>query len=104
MSGNIDLSDDARADLADIWAKIAKDSPRAADKLIDRLEAGCARLADHPRSGVARPEVDDDARSVTVGNYILFYRVSPSGVEIVRVLHGARNLPVAFHERSSFSR
>jgi toxin ParE1/3/4 len=35
-----------------------------------------------------------------VGNYLIFYRPISDGIEIVRVLHGARDIPTtAFHER-----
>jgi toxin ParE1/3/4 len=31
-------------------------------------------------------------RSFPVGNYVVFYRIVPEGIELVRVLHGARDL------------
>ena len=33
-----------------------------------------------------------------VGNYILFYREVPDGIDLVRVIHGARDIPDIFDE------
>ena len=44
-----------------------------------------------PGMGTARPEVDLTLRLFPVGNYLIFYRHTEFDVEIVRVLHGARN-------------
>ena len=30
-------------------------------------------------------------------NYLIFYRSTPEGLEIVRVVHGARDLPSLFY-------
>ncbi|WP_443217876.1 type II toxin-antitoxin system RelE/ParE family toxin [Pseudonocardia sp. TMWB2A] len=46
--------------------------------------------ATFPKS--ARPEIAADARSLTVGNYLILYRLRKSDVEIVRLLHGAQYL------------
>jgi toxin ParE1/3/4 len=37
-------------------------------------------------------------RSFPVGRYVIFYLAIPGGVQIVRVLHGARDIEVAFTE------
>ena len=86
----------ARADLDDIWLNVALDSPRAADRLVDRIVARCQALADHPRLGPARPQIAPDARMLVVGDYLLLYRVSDDDVEVVRVVHGARRLEGLF--------
>ena len=46
--------------------------------------------------GRARPELAADLRSFPVGNYIIFYRPIEDGVEIVRVLSGARDIDALF--------
>jgi toxin ParE1/3/4 len=83
----------AEQDLEEIWFTIAGDNVAAADALLDRIEAKCELLATHRELGRARPEIREGLRSFTVGNYILFYRTEPGGIELVRVLHGARDLP-----------
>jgi plasmid stabilization system protein ParE len=35
-------------------------------------------------------------RSSAVGNYVIFYRVREDGIEVVRVLHAARDIPEFF--------
>jgi toxin ParE1/3/4 len=37
-------------------------------------------------------------RSFPVGRYVIFYMPTPKGVEIVRVLHGARDADSALHD------
>jgi toxin ParE1/3/4 len=78
----------ADADLLEIWLYVAQDSPRAAD----RIETQCRLLADNPRLGRARPEVAPDARAWIVGRYLLLYRERDDGIEVVRVVHGARQV------------
>jgi len=82
----------AETDLLEIWLYIAQDSPRAADRLLDRIEAQCRLLADNPRLGRARPEIAPDARAWVVGQYLVLYREQDDGIEVVRVVHGARRV------------
>ena len=53
-------------------------------------------LAEMPESGRQREKLAPELRSFAVGNYVIFYRPIENGVEIVRVLHGARDLPPVF--------
>ncbi len=41
--------------------------------------------------GRARPEFQPLLRSFPYGDYIIFYRPSGGGVQIVRILHAARD-------------
>lgn len=82
----------ARADLDDIWRRVALDNPAAADRLIDRIVARCQGLADHPQLGPARPEIAPEARALVIGDYLALYRLDGADAEIVRVVHGARQL------------
>lgn len=77
-------------DVDDIWLYIARHDPDAATRLVERLVSSVARLADYPESGPARPEIGAGARSITVGNYLVLYRVERDSVDIVRVVHVAR--------------
>ncbi len=82
----------ADADLSEIHDWIANDDLRAADRLVDRLVEATRRLKDFPDRGTPRPELSDAARSLVVGNYLILYRVGPERVDIVRIVHGARDL------------
>ena len=83
----------ATQDLDDIWFYIAQDNVAAADALIDAIEQRCGILAGNPLMGRARPELAPEVRSYSVDRYVAFYRPHPDGIELVRVLHGARHLP-----------
>lgn len=42
------------------------------------------------------PDIAKALRYHPVGNYLLLYRVIPNGIELVRVVHGARDLQQLF--------
>ncbi|MCF6286456.1 MAG: type II toxin-antitoxin system RelE/ParE family toxin [Candidatus Hydrogenedentes bacterium] len=96
MRGNITRTVQADEDLIEIWSYIARDNMDAADALIDNIETKVKLLADNPRIGAARDEIAKGLRLFTLGNYALLYREIPGGIELVRVVHGARNLPGLF--------
>jgi toxin ParE1/3/4 len=64
----------------------------AADRLVARIAGATQRLADFPESGTQRPELAGDARGGVVGSYLILYRVGPGSVDILRIVHGAREL------------
>jgi toxin ParE1/3/4 len=86
----------ARTDMDDIWLYIAQDNIDAADKLIRAIVLRFAKLASMPDLGRRREELSPHLRSYPVGRYLIFYRPMNHGIEIVRVLHGARDLPPLF--------
>jgi len=86
----------AEADLEAIVDHIAADNPVAADEFIARLEDLAARLAEMPGTGRARFDLLPNLRSFRLGRYLLFYRATTGGIEVVRVLHGARYFPTLF--------
>jgi toxin ParE1/3/4 len=69
-----------------------------ADAFIETIDQKFHLLAEQPNMGRLRDELVEDLRSFPVGRYIVFYLSLPKGVEIVRVLHGARDLDALFHE------
>lgn len=83
----------AREDLIDIWLYIAsRNSDASADAIYDRIEESCARLAQHPQLGRARPEIAPDARALVVERWLALYRLTDYGAQIVRIVDGARDL------------
>lgn len=89
----------ALTDLAEIWAYIAEDSPERADAFADLLAAKFETLARRPGIGRPRPELAENLRSFTIGRYVIFYLPLFRGVEIVRVLHGSRDIDAIFEEQ-----
>lgn len=82
----------AREDLLDIWVYIALQTPVAADDFYDRIEESCQLLLDHPQLGPARPEIADEARVLIIGRWLALYRLMEDGVQVVRIVDGARDL------------
>lgn len=76
------LSVEALADIQDIEDFIAGDSIEAAHRTVD--------------AGRARPDVHADIRSWPIQSYVVFYRIRFKQVEIVRILHGNRDVQTAF--------
>jgi toxin ParE1/3/4 len=83
----------AEDDLIEIWLYIAEDNPQAADTLLSKIDNACEHLAQNPGMGPARPDLAPDFRYSVIGNYLILYREAAEGIEIVRVVHGARHLP-----------
>lgn len=77
-------------------AYIARDDPRAAARLVERIVASVERLADYPASG--RPGRVPGTRELLVTDtpYLVPYRVRGETVEILRVFHGVRKRPGEF--------
>jgi toxin ParE1/3/4 len=86
------LSPVALRDLDDAWFYIAQDNPRAADRFLDGLGEKLSMLAVHPELGRQCRELGPDLHRFPVGAYIIFYRIGAAHVEIVRILHGARDI------------
>jgi toxin ParE1/3/4 len=53
-------------------------------------------LANAPKAGREREELEAGLRSFVEGSYIIFYRIVSGSIEIVRVLHGARDIESLF--------
>ncbi len=83
----------ALENLDDEAAYIAKDSPRAAAEFVVHMRDSAAMLAEHPSMG--RPGRISGTRELVVTrfSYILPYRVHRGCVEVLRVLHTARQWP-----------
>jgi len=86
----------ALADLAEIWAYIAEGSPDQADAFIDLVDSKFQALSRRPGIGRLRPELAPDIRSLVVGRYLVFYLPLSRGIEVVRVLHGSRDVESIF--------
>lgn len=89
------LSLEAFQDMQDIHGYIAMDDPDAADRVVSAFEKQVALLANQPELGLLKPKL----RGLRLWpvtdfpNYLIFYRQREGRIEIVRILHGARDLP-----------
>jgi toxin ParE1/3/4 len=86
----------ALLDLAEIWSYIAEDSLRNADGFASRIDKTFRLLAGRPGIGRIRSELYPDLRSFLVGKYVVFYLPLKNGIDVIRVLHEARDIETAF--------
>ena len=84
-------SPSAEDDLFVISDYIAEHNKLASDRWVARISEIFNRLAEMPGVGVARPDLSPDLRLFPFGKYVVLYRQVGPDVEIVRVLHGARD-------------
>lgn len=93
MSGTFQVAPRAKADLDEIWLYISVDRPQAADRMLTRFQATFELLASQPHLGELHRELRN-CRAFPVASYVVYYRVLEldADVEIVRVLHGARDV------------
>jgi toxin ParE1/3/4 len=82
----------ARRDVLRIWQHIAKDNEAAADRFIDLLTRHFRLMGGMPYVGRQRDEIRSRYRSFSVGEYLIFYRITPIGVHIMHVVHGRMDL------------
>ena len=82
----------ALLDFAEIWSYIAEHSVTRADTFAGRIDRTLRLVARQPNVGRARPELYPGLRSFVIGKYVLFYLPLPKGVEVIRLLHGARDI------------
>ena len=89
----------AEADLDTITDYFAAHNPDAGIRLLDEITARCRLAASHPRSGRPRDDLGAGVRSFVVRQYVIFFRASYDGIDILRVIHGARDItPDLFEE------
>ena len=82
----------AEEDLLEIWTFIAADNIAAADSLIQAIADKCELLLDYPELGRRRPDIGENVRMLLVEKYLVLYAIAADRIEIVRVVHGARDL------------
>lgn len=89
----------AEADLDEIWLYVAKDRPNSANELMDRFKQQFALLQSNPEFGEQRQDLAKNLRQAVVGNFVVLYNLRDETVEIVRVIHGARDIPREYRRR-----
>jgi plasmid stabilization system protein ParE len=91
------LSDLATADIREIIEYIRERSPQGARRVESRLRSAMLLLASFPNGGHRRDDLTDEPlRFWTVHSYVIAYRPNQRPIEIVRILHGARDLRALF--------
>lgn len=100
MSRQFLLSAAAARDLDEILTYVLEqDGPQRAQHVADRLHESLQKLADAPGLGHRREDLTSaPVLFRAVWSYLVVYRPDSTPLEIVRVLHGARDLPSLLEE------
>jgi len=98
MAHKFELTEPARSDLKEIWFYIAERNPNSADRILRTFKEKFQLLAENPQLGRAQHNLIFNLRSFPYKTYTIFYFPTESGVEIYRVLHGARNIEDLFED------
>ena len=87
------LTPAAEGDLLKIIEYLEGDNPNAVLKVVDALDQAMQRLAENSAIGHVRPDLTNgDVRFWPVFKYLVVYRPATKPLEIVRVLHGRRDI------------
>ena len=104
MRRRLIIAPEAELDLDGLAAFIAEDSLETAVRLYEAAESVFQHLLSMPEIGATRDlglNRLDGLRMWPIPdfpNHLIFYRPTDAGVEIVRVLHAARDIPGIFEE------
>lgn len=91
-------SADAEDDLLSIWRFSADEwSLTTADNHLRRINSACERLLHNSKLGKSRDELLAGLRSIFADPHVVFYRLSTTAIEIVRVIHQREDIEVVFH-------
>ncbi len=86
----------AVGDLLDIWSFIARDNPKAADRVEAAIFRACDLLADSPLAGHTRTDLTPLPLRFWVvqpySNYLIVYDAKKEPLHVIRILHAARDL------------
>jgi antitoxin ParD1/3/4/toxin ParE1/3/4 len=101
VSRDFVFTPEAEADALEIWEHIADDdSEAAADRVVARIYDECQKLSDMPGMGHYREELLDKRHKFwAVWSYIIVYRCEAKPIQVIAVVHGARDLGAFFGNR-----
>jgi plasmid stabilization system protein ParE len=95
------LTPEARADLREILLDIATDTPDAAERLRSEFYEALQRLAQAPGLGHYHEELlDGRYRFWNFYSYVVCYLWQKKPIQIIAVVHGARDLAAFFATRA----
>ena len=92
---------EVEAELDEIWFYVATESGDAdvAERLINSITDHFFILSKHPQLGRRRDhDLHPGLRSLSVGGYVVIYRIKGQDVIILHVLHGRGDLKTLFRQ------
>jgi len=86
------LTEEAEADLRAIGDYIAQDNPDRAVSFVEEIVDRCLKIGHNPSAFALVPRYAHlGIRKRSFGNYLIFYRASDEAVEVLHILHAARD-------------
>jgi plasmid stabilization system protein ParE len=82
--------------LAEIWAYIAQDKRKAADRFMAEFKKKFDLLTKFPEIGAHRDQLAESLRGLSYGRYMIYYIPTETEIVIVRVLHAGRDAAAIF--------
>ena len=92
------ISTEAIRDMEQILDYLANTNINAGEKFLEEFSKKCRYLTEFPLMGRSYREIRPYLRGLPMKNYIIFYRLSEQGLEIMRVVKGERDLDALFSE------
>lgn len=93
------LTLDAEQDLIGIWQYISARNPAAAIRVVGRIEAQLDLLGENPSMGEAWDRRIPGLRCYSLdAGYVTFFKPFSDGIEVARILHGARDADAIIDE------
>ena len=77
----------ADADLLEILGYISERNQQAAERLFERIEKDLEHAAEHPYLFKPSLRIPGLREIVTHPNYVIFYRVAATCIEVVNIVH-----------------
>ncbi len=94
---NVILSVEAENDLGEIYDySVDRFGLKVADKYVSQLVENFDLIAQFPESAIARNELTADLRTKVFSSHVIFFKVQPEQILIIRILHQSRDLPGVF--------
>lgn len=94
----IEFAERALSDLEEIWIYFSETNEKTADKVLRQITEKFPKLLNFPEMGRERNDLLLGLRSFPTGKFVIFYQETDLGIEIVRVVHGSRDVQQIFDE------
>ena len=89
-------TESAKSDILAIYGHIDADKLSVADRWVGELDSTLAVISQQPFMGEKVEHLAPGMRRHCLGSYLLFYVPIEGGIELRRVLHGARKIEKFF--------
>ena len=96
--GKVVYLPEAEEDLLGIWRYVFAESEslEVGDKLVDSIDDKCKSYSNQPEMGQLRSDLASRVGCFPVGKYVVFYLPLDEGIEVIQVIHGARDVPIHY--------